>query len=338
MHTTDVAVIGAGPSGLFSVFECGMLGLKCHVFDALNSIGGQCSALYPEKPIYDIPAYPQITALELIEKLSQQIAPFHPTFSLGERVEAIEKKDPEGRFWHLKGTLGTQVEAKAIIIAAGAGAFGPNRPPLDNILSFEPLSVHYAVTNRDLYKGKKVVIAGGGDSAVDWALNLCESAASIHVIHRRPRFRCAPESENRLKVLAGEGKITLHIPFQLSRLEGENGELQKVYLASLNGEEERAIEADFLLPFFGLSTDLGPIAQWGLQLTKNHIEVEPLTQKTSEPGIYAVGDVAHYVHKHKLILCAFAEGAQAAYAIRDFLHPGESFHFEYSTTSGVRAT
>jgi thioredoxin reductase (NADPH) len=328
---TDVVIIGAGPVGLFSVFECGMLRLNCHVIDALTTIGGQCAALYPEKPIYDIPACPHITGADLIENLKQQIAPFSPTYHLGQQVTAIT---PENNGWLVTTSTGVQVRAKAIIIAAGVGAFGPNRPPLAGIEAFEGTSVHYYVGARESYRDKAIVIAGGGDSAVDWALSLSEVARRVHVVHRRPKFRAAPESEARLKALAEAGVIDLVVPYQLAGLEGSEGRLSKVIVSSLEGDA-RTLEADVLLPFFGLSMNLGPIATWGLGLENHHITIDPATAATNRPGIYAIGDIATYPHKLKLILSGFAEAAQAAHAIRQFIYPEEILHFEYSTTKGL---
>lgn len=345
---TDVAIIGAGPVGLFSIFECGMLGLKCHVIDALDAIGGQCTALYPEKPIYDIPGYPQILAGDLVHRLQEQAAPFSPVFHLGHRVTKLESLSDDHRSWRLT-TLGTAsadsglssteassrvIEARCVIIAAGVGAFGPNRPPLEGIEAFEGQSVHYYVKSREAFRDKRVVIAGGGDSAVDWALSLSEVARHVSVVHRRDKFRAAPESESRLKQLGREGRIDLVIPYQLAGVQGHDGILTHVEVSSLEGKS-KVLEADALLPFFGLSMDLGPIATWGLGLERHHIKIDPETAATSHAGIYAVGDIATYPHKLKLILTGFAEGAQAAHHIRKFLYPDEQRHFEYSTTQGV---
>jgi len=337
VQTTDVVIIGAGPVGLFAVFECGMLRLKCHVIDALDVIGGQCTALYSEKPIYDIPAYPQITGAGLIENLHQQILPFHPAFHLGQQVTGITPTDLTGKNWQIMTSKGTQIHAKAIIIAAGVGAFGPNRPPLPEIEDYEGKSVHYYIGSRESYRNKNIVIAGGGDSAVDWALSLSEVAGHVCVVHRRPKFRASPESEARLKALANMGKIDLVIPFQLAGLEGDNGQITAVIVQSLEGET-RTLPADVLLPFFGLSMNLGPIAEWGLGLDNHHIIIDPLTAQTTRPGIYAIGDVATYPHKLKLILTGFSEAAYAAHAIRAFLYPEEILHFEYSTTKGLPTT
>jgi len=332
VQQTDVAIIGAGPVGLFAVFECGMLGLKCQVIDALDMPGGQCSALYPEKPIYDIPAHPAIDAATLIARLEEQAAPFAPAYHLGQQVERLARQ-PDGSF-RLETSRGTAVLAKAVIIAAGVGAFGPNRPPLDGIEAYEGKSVHYLVTKREAFRDRRIVIAGGGDSAVDWAISLAEVAARVMVIHRRAKFRAVPESAARLDALAKAGKIDLVIPYQLAGLEGANGQVAAVIVADLEGKTKR-LEADVLLPFFGLSMNLGPIAEWGLALDHHHITVAPATSMSSAEGIFAIGDIATYPGKLKLILSGFSEAALAAHAIRALLHPGEALHFEYSTTKGV---
>jgi thioredoxin reductase (NADPH) len=326
---TDVAIIGAGPVGLFAVFECGMLGMRCHVLDALDRLGGQCAALYPEKPIYDIPGYPRIEAADLIDKLADQAAPFAPVYHLGQAVDGLTPL-PAGGFRLRAGS--TELEAGAVIIAAGVGAFGPNRPPLPGIERYEGKSVFYFVTRREEFRGKRIVIAGGGDSAVDWALSLAE-VAHVMVVHRRAKFRAAPESARRLQQLAAEGRIELVAPYQLHALEG--GErLEAVIVADLEGRTRR-LAADVLLPFFGLAQSLGPIARWGLALEHNHVRVDPATLMTSVRGIFAIGDVASYPGKLKLILAGFAEAALAAHAIHPLLHPGEALHFEYSTMTGV---
>lgn len=332
VHQGDVAIIGAGPVGLFAIFECGMLKMRCHVVDALEAPGGQCAALYPEKPIYDIPGHPAIAAAELVERLMRQAAPFAPVYHLGQQVQGLTSL-PGGRF-RLTTALGTVIEARAVIIAAGVGAFGPNRPPLPGIESYEGKSVFYLVREREALRGKRVVIAGGGDSAVDWAIALAERAGRVMVVHRRAKFRAAPESAARLQSLAEKGLIDLVVPYQLHGLEGSAGRLDAVIVADLAGATRR-LPADILLPFFGLSMNLGPVAQWGLNLDHNHILVDPATGGTSIPGIFAIGDIARYPGKLKLILSGFAEAAMAAHAIHPLLHPGEALHFEYSTTKGV---
>src|SRR3954453_7292978 len=328
----DVAIIGAGPVGLFAVFECGMLQMRCAVFDALPEPGGQCAALYPEKPIYDIPGYPRIDAAELVDRLLEQAAPFAPTFHLGHAVSGLAATGDGG--FAVETASGTRIAARAIIIAAGAGAFGPNRPPLVGNREFEGKSVFYLVRRREEFRGKRVVIAGGGDSAVDWALSLAEIAERVLVVHRRAKFRAAPQSAALITRLADEGRIDLVIPYQLHALEGEGGTLSAVIVADLGGNTRR-LDADCLLPFFGLATDLGPLALWGLDIEQHHVRVDPATCATSRPGIFAIGDIATYPGKLKLILSGFAEAALAAHAIHPLVHPGQALHFEYSTTKGV---
>jgi len=329
---TDIAIVGAGPVGLFAVFELGMLKLKSVLVDALAEIGGQCTALYPEKPIYDIPAHPAIEAGDLVAHLERQIAPFAAPRLLGRRVEALA--GAKGCFT-LTTDQGDTVRAKAVILAAGAGAFGPNRPPLEGLPEYEATgAVQYYVRRREDLRGKRVVIAGGGDSAVDWALALRGIAASIQVVHRRPKFRAAPESAAQLDSAAARGEVEMVIPYQLHALEGTGGKLGAVAVADLDGAV-RQLPADVLLPFFGLSMDLGPIAGWGLALERHHLAVTPATCETSIPGIFAIGDVATYPGKLKLILQGFSEAAMAAHAIHPIVFPDTALHFEYSTTKGI---
>ena len=332
IHKTDIVIVGAGPAGLFSIFEAGMLKMKCHVIDTLETIGGQCTALYPEKPIYDIPAHPKVLASELIELLEAQAKPFNPIYHLNQQVQKIEKKD-DGSFV-VETSKNIKIECKAIIIAAGCGAFGPNRPPLANIEQFEGTSIFYSVRNKKEFTNKKVVIAGGGDSAVDWAISLAEIAQKIYVVHRRDKFRCAPESADKMKKLEAEGKIEMVIPFQLEGLEGNNSKLSHVIVKDFENNIKK-IEADYLLPFFGLAMELGPIANWGLNLNKNNIEVDRATMQTSQKGIYAVGDIATYSHKLKLILTGFAESASACHDIFKIAFPDQIYQFEYSTSKGI---
>lgn len=338
MHYTDVVIIGAGPVGLFAIFQCGMMKLKCHVIDALQEVGGQCTALYPEKPIYDIPAFPKIAAGDLITNLREQAEAFSPTYHLGQQVMAVEKSAGDSDYqWCVTTSNDQKIHAKVIIIAAGVGAFGPNRPPLDHLEQYEEKSIHYFVRQRETYRDKTIVIAGGGDSAVDWAISLSELAKKVYVVHRRAKFRAAPDSMDKLYHIAqNTDKVELVVPYQLSGLNGCNGQLQEVGVKTLD-EEERTLKADYLLPFFGLAMNLGPIATWGLQLDKSHITVNPTTAETSTPGIFAIGDVATYENKLKLILCGFSEAAYAAHKAREIVYPGQAFHFEYSTTSGIPA-
>lgn len=330
--SADVAIIGAGPAGMFAVFECGMLKMSCVLIDALDELGGQCVALYPEKPIYDIPAHPAIEGAALIAQLEEQIAPFNCVKLLGRQVTALSGQAGD---FTLANNAGDEIKAKAVILAAGAGAFGPNRPPLDGLAAYEASgSVRYYVKKRDELRGKRVVIAGGGDSAVDWALALQDVAASIALVHRRPKFRAAPESTAQLDALAAAGKVEMVIPYQLHAVHGANGQLESVEVADLDGATKH-LPADLLLPFFGLAMELGPIADWGLGLEKNRVTVEPSRMETSLPGVFAVGDIAAYPGKLKLILQGFAEGAVAAHAIYGIVNPETALHFEYSTTKGV---
>jgi len=329
---TDVAIVGAGPAGLFAVFELGMLKVRAVLIDALGEVGGQCSALYPEKPIYDIPAHPAIEAGDLVARLEAQIAPFATPRLLGRRVETLT--GTAGAF-ALTTDQGDTVRAKAVIVAAGAGAFGPNRPPLDGLAAYEATgAVQYYVRRREDLRGKRVVIAGGGDSAVDWALALRGVAAAIHFVHRRPKFRAAPESVAQLDAAAAAGEVDMVIPYQLHALHGGDGRLVSVEVADLDGGTKH-IAADVLLPFFGLSMDLGPIAGWGLALERHHLAITPATCETNVPGVFAIGDVATYAGKLKLILQGFSEAAMAAHAIHPIVYPDTALHFEYSTSKGV---
>jgi thioredoxin reductase (NADPH) len=331
MHTTDVVIIGAGPVGLFAIFECGMLKMKCHVVDSLEHIGGQLTALYPEKPIYDIPGHPTIMAGELAARLEEQAEPFAPVYHLNQQVTGLDKT-ADG--FTVQTSAGTKIRCKAVIIAAGAGAFGPNRPPLEHLADYEGKSVFYMVRRKTDFSGKRIVIAGGGDSAVDWALSLSDIADKIYFVHRRDKFRAAPESVDQLRHIAASGKIEIVVPYQLHALAGNNGQLTGVEIADSDGKT-RVLESDVLLPFFGLTPHLGPIAEWGLGVEHHHIPVNPHTAQTAVPGVFAVGDIATYPNKLKLILTGFAEAAQAAHAIHPLVFAGEALHFVYSTTKGV---
>lgn len=330
--STDIVIVGAGPVGLFAVFEAGMLGMRSAVIDVLAMPGGQCAALYPEKPIYDIPGIPRLAAQELVDRLIEQAAPFHPEYRLERQVTGLKGDASEG--WTVSDSGGGETACRAVVIAAGNGAFGPNRLPIPGIESFEGRSLFYLVRRREDFRGRRVVIAGGGDSAVDWAISLAEVAARVMVVHRRDKFRAAPESERRLRELAAAGRVELVIPYQLAAVEGDKGQIASVTVATLEGQRKR-IEADALLAFFGLATDLGPIARWGAKIERQHLKVDPATMETSVPGVYAIGDVATYPGKLKLILSGFSEAAMAAHAIYPRVHPGRPLHFEYSTTKGL---
>jgi thioredoxin reductase (NADPH) len=328
----DVAIIGAGPVGLFAIFECGMLGFSAHVIDSLPEIGGQCTALYPEKPIYDIPGFPSVQAEDLIHNLEAQAAPFDPQYHLGQQVQNVTR-DNDG-IWSIETSKDICLYARSIIIAAGAGAFGPNRPPLAGIEDYEEHSVFYAVRDKEKFRDKNVVIAGGGDSAIDWALSLQGIAAQITLVHRRDKFRAAPEMVAQVKELAASGKLDLATPYQLKGLSGDHGRLNGVIIADLDNNSQE-IKADFLLPFYGLAADLGPLASWGINIEHHHIAVNPRNCATNVEGIYAIGDVAAYPDKLKLILTGFAEAAQAAHAVYKQLKPDVPLHVEYSTTKGI---
>ncbi|NLG91844.1 MAG: NAD(P)/FAD-dependent oxidoreductase [Acetobacter sp.] len=331
---TDVAIIGAGPAGLFAAFQCAMLRLNCVLIDVLPEVGGQCAALYPEKPIYDIPACPAVEGAQLIARLEEQIAPFNISRLLKHRVESLEGH--RGNFT-LGTNQGTTLKAKAIIIAAGAGAFGPNRPPLEGLEAFEDTgAVQYYVRRKADFAGRRIVIAGGGDSALDWALSLKDNAEKLYLVHRRDRFRGAPESLRQLDEAVAAGQIEKVVPYQLHALHGQNGALEGVEVADLDGAT-RMLEADVLLPFFGLATDLGPVARWGMDTMRSTIPVTPSSCETSLPGVFAVGDVATYPGKLKLILQGFSEAAMAAHAIYPIVNPDQALHFEYSTSKGVPA-
>ena len=329
-HETDVIILGAGPVGLFAIFECGMMKMKCQVVDALGFVGGQCAALYPEKPIYDIPGFPKIDALDLVKNLETQAAPFKPVYNLGQQVVSFQE-DQNGIT--IKTSAGHEISGKAMIIAAGCGAFGPNRPPLPGIEQYEGKSVFYMVGKKEDFRGKKIVIAGGGDSAVDWALSLHDIAEKVYVVHRRDKFRCAPDSAEKMCRLHEDKKLELVVPYQLHSLEGSNGKLSAVNVATLDGKVKK-LEADVLLPFFGLAMELGPLAQWGLNIERNHIKVQPTTMVTNHKRIFAIGDIANYENKLKLILSGFSEAAFAAHAIYPLVHD-KPYHFQYSTTTGI---
>ena len=335
-HDTDVAVIGAGPVGLFALFQCGMLGMRCHVLDALETVGGQCAALYPEKPIYDIPALPEVSGRHLVDRLVAQAAPFQPAYHLGQRVNVLS--DRKGSGWQITTDAGTTVNATVVIIAAGVGAFAPKRPPLQGLPDFEGgpegHGVHYAIHDPEAYRGRRVVIAGGGDSAVDWALTLAAKGAAVHMVHRRDKFRASDASVAELHRQARSGNIDLVIPYQLRAIDGEEGQMSSVTVADTQGNE-KTLAADALLPFFGLSQALGPIKEWGLGIDGGHIGIDPATAMTNRDAVFAIGDVATYPGKLKLILTGFAEAASAAYTAHRYVHPDLHLKFEYSTNKGV---
>ncbi len=330
-HQTDVVIIGAGPVGLFAVFELGLLDLKCHLIDILDKPGGQCAELYPEKPIYDIPAWPVITGQDLTDRLMEQIKPFAPVFHLGQMVEQLQKLD--NGHWEVITDGETIVEAKVVVIAAGGGSFVPKKPPLPGLADFENKSVFFAVRTMEQFRGKRLMIAGGGDSALDWTLNLLPIAERITLVHRRDEFRAAPDSVNKMRALVAEGKMDLVIG-NLSGLQGENGDLSAVVLTDAEGHEHKQ-DCNALLAFYGLTMKLGPVANWGLQLHENLIPVDTEKFETSEPGIFAIGDINTYPGKLKLILSGFHEGALMAQQAFRYVYPDKKLRFQYTTSSSA---
>jgi thioredoxin reductase (NADPH) len=327
---TDVLIIGAGPCGLFAVFELGLLEMKTHLVDILDKIGGQCAELYPEKPIYDIPGVPITTAQGLVDSLMTQIKPFAPTFHLQEMVETIEKiGDP---LFRVKTDQGKLFEAKAVMIAAGGGSFQPKRPPIPGIEAYEEKSVFYSVRKMEAFRDKRILIVGGGDSALDWTLNLAPIAGHLTLLHRRDQFRAAPDSVNKMMALVGEGKIDLVLG-QVSSLEGEDGRIAKAIVKRNDGSDFH-IACDALLPFFGLTMKLGPVADWGIELKDGElIPVDTAAFESSVPGIFAIGDINWYPGKVKLILSGFHEATLAAQKAYHYVYPNKRLVFQYTTSS-----
>jgi thioredoxin reductase (NADPH) len=325
---TDAVIIGAGPVGLFAVFELGLVDIKSHVVDILDKAGGQCAELYPEKPIYDIPGLPIVTGHELTERLMQQIAPFGAQFHLGERIDVLERL-ADGRF-RLKTDAGTEFLCKVVVIAAGGGSFTPKRPPLAGIEAYEGHSVLYSVRRMEAMKDKSIMIVGGGDSALDWTLSLQPFAKRLTLVHRRDEFRAAPHSVEKMRKLVADGDIDLLIG-QVGALHGSGNQLQAVTIKTQDGEERR--DVDVMLPFFGLTMKLGPVADWGLSLRENLIPVDTEKFEASEKGIFAVGDINWYPGKLKLILSGFHEAALMAQQAYKYIYPGKKLLFQYTTSS-----
>jgi thioredoxin reductase (NADPH) len=327
---TDVLIIGAGPIGLFAVFELGLLDMKCHLVDILDKVGGQCAELYPEKPIYDIPGIPHTSAQGLVDGLLQQIKPFNAQYHLGEMVEKVEKiGDP---LFCLTTDQGTVFESKIVVIAAGGGSFQPKRPPIPGIEAYEGASVYYAVRKMEAFRGKRVLVVGGGDSALDWTLNLAPLAKHLTLLHRRSEFRAAPDSVNKMMTLAGEGKIDL-VFGQVTALGGANGQVEKAVVKTNEGSTFE-IACDALLPFFGLTMKLGPVANWGFELKNNElIPVDTESFETSMPGVFAIGDINWYPGKLKLILSGFHEAALMAQKAHRYIYPDKRLVFQYTTSS-----
>ncbi|MFL0062635.1 NAD(P)/FAD-dependent oxidoreductase [Tenacibaculum maritimum] len=332
MIKTDILIIGAGPTGLFTVFEAGLLKLKCHLIDALPQPGGQCSEIYPKKPIYDIPAYPEILAGDLTKNLLEQIKQFEPGFTLGERADTIDKQD-DGTFI-VTTNKGTKHHAPVVAIAGGLGSFEPRKPPIPNIISYEDRGVEYMIREPELYRDKNIVIAGGGDSALDWSIFLTDVAKSVTLVHRRNEFRGALDSVDRVQELKNLGKINLITPAEVKGIIGE--EYVSGVVIAEKGREEYTLDADHFIPLFGLSPKLGPIANWGLEIEKNAIKVNnALDYQTNVPGIYAIGDVNTYPGKLKLILCGFHEATLMCQSAFQRIFPDKKYVMKYTTVGGV---
>lgn len=330
---TDLCIIGAGPVGLFAVFEAGLLKMRCHLVDVLPQVGGQLSEIYPKKPIYDIPGFPEIKAQELVDNLMEQIKPFDPGFTLGERVEQLEKL-PEGGF-SVKTNDDTAIHCKAVVIAGGLGCFEPRKPETENLLAFEGKGVSYWVKDPEVYRDKRIVIAGGGDSALDWTIFLANIAKEVTLVHRGDTFRGAPDSAEKVFKLAEMGKINLVLSSHLIKV-GGNGWLKNVHLVN-KAKEEMIVDADYLIPLFGLSPKLGPIAEWNLNIDKSAISVNTEDYSTNIDGIYAIGDINTYPGKLKLILSGFHEGALMAQSAFKHVFPDQKLSFKYTTVYGVNS-
>lgn len=331
MIETDILIVGAGPCGLFTVFEAGLLKLRCHLIDALPIVGGQLSEIYPKKPIYDIPGYPSVLAGELVENLMEQIAPFKPGFTLGERAEKIERI--ADKKFELTTNRGTKIQAPVITIAAGLGCFEPRKPPIAGIDLFEDNGVDYMVKDPEKFRNKRLVIAGGGDSALDWTIELSDIASEITLIHRRTSFKGALDSVEKVMSLAKANKVNLITEAQVIGVSG-NGVLKEVLIKTDNHGEFHK-EVDHFIPLFGLTPKLGPIAEWGLNIDKNAIEVNTLDYSTNVPGIYAIGDINTYPGKLKLILCGFHEGTMMVQSAFKYIYPDAKLSFKYTTVAGV---
>jgi thioredoxin reductase (NADPH) len=329
---TDVVIVGAGPCGLFQVFELGLLGLKAEVVDSIRQPGGQCTELYPDKPIYDIPAIPECTGEELTNAILKQIEPFDAGLHLGEEVQVVRREEDDSFF--IETSAGTQFNAKAVVIAAGVGSFQPRQIRVAGAEDYEDKSIHYRVKDPSQFAGKKLVICGGGDSALDWVMELADKAEHITLVHRRDEYRGMPDSVSKVKQLAADGKITEVLNAKVSAIDGADGQLASVTIQPKGGDAIE-VEADQMLVFFGLAPKLGPIADWGLDINRKTINVDTEKFETSEPGIYAVGDINFYPGKKKLILCGFHEAALAAFAIKQRVEPDKKVHVQYTTTSPI---
>ena len=333
MITTDIAIVGAGPVALFAIFEAGLLKMRCHLVDYLPQVGGQLSEIYPKKPIYDIPGFPSVLAQELVDNLVKQAEPFNPTYTLGERIESLEKIGE--RDFVLTTNMGTKINAAVVVIAGGLGCFEPRKPEVENLTQFENgKGVSYMVLDPETYRDKNLVIAGGGDSALDWTIFLANVAKKVTLVHRSEAFRGAPDSVNKVMTLAAEGKIELLLNTNLTKVEGD-ANLKNVTVVDSKTKVERIIVIDNLIPLFGLSPKLGPIENWGLGIDKNAIEVNTDDYSTNIEGVYAIGDINTYKNKLKLILCGFHEAALMTHSAYKYINPGVKYTMKYTTVNGV---
>jgi thioredoxin reductase (NADPH) len=333
MITTDILIIGAGPTGLFAVFEAGLLQLKCHLIDALGEAGGQCIELYPKKPIYDIPGFPEVLAGDLVGNLLQQIAPFQPGFTLGERAETLERTEDD--FFMVTTNKGTKHKAKVVAIAGGLGSFEPKKPEIENIERLEDKGVAYLIKDPEQYRGKRVVIAGGGDSALDWSIFLAKIASEVHLVHRRNEFRGALDSVEKVIELKKAGKIKVYTPSEVNEIKGKDA-LEAIVLENVQTGLSTEIECDAFIPLFGLSPKLGPLGDWGLEIEKNAIKVDnTYDYQTNIKGVYAIGDVNTYPGKLKLILCGFHEATLMCQSAYQRIHPDKKYVMKYTTVGGV---
>lgn len=333
MITTDICIIGAGPVGLFAVFEAGLLKMRCHLIDALPQVGGQLSEIYPQKPIYDIPGFPAINAQDLVNNLLDQINPFHPTFTLGERVEKLERQE-DGSYL-ITSNENTEIHCQVVVIAAGLGSFEPRKPAVDRLEDFEGKGVAYMVKNPELFRNKRIVLAGGGDSALDWTLFLSEIAKEVTLIHRGETFRGAPDSAEKVFSKAEQGQINLILNANVSALNG-NGHLKEISVI-MKDKTVSNLDVDYFIPLFGLTPKLGPIADWNLAIDKSAIEVNTKDFMTNVERIYAIGDINTYPGKLKLILCGFHEAALMAQSAFKYVFPEQKLSFKYTTVNGIHA-
>ncbi len=333
MIQTDIAIIGAGPVGLFAIFEAGLLKMRCHLIDYLPQVGGQLSEIYPKKPIYDIPGFPSVGAQELVDNLMEQAKPFNPTFTLGERVEELERRGHAD--FILTTNMGTQIQAKAVVIAGGLGVFEPRKPAVSDLEKFENgKGVNYMILDPEKFRNQRVVLAGGGDSALDWTIFLSDLASELTLIHRSESFRGAPDSVSKVMELAEKKKINLVLNTNLTSVAG-NGHLQSVTMEHSKTKEISTVETDHLIPLFGLSPKLGPIEKWGLTIEKNAIVVNTDDYSTGVDGIWAIGDINTYTNKLKLILCGFHEAALMSHSVYKYINPGVKYTMKYTTVNGV---